>query len=175
MGLDITAYRQLKPAPEAAQLPEEERWDNHFHVYANPNFPGREVGLDAEWYAIPDAAADSLGFRAGSYSGYNRWREHLAQLAGYPAAMDAEYRTDSSHAVGAWQATSGPFWELINFADNEGVIGPVVAAKLALDFAEFDERAKAFDPEGDGWFYAQYQKWRQAFEMAADGGAVDFH
>jgi hypothetical protein len=73
--------------------------------------------------------------------------------------------------------TPGPFWELIQFADNEGYIGPTVAAKLATDFANWADRAKEFakDPEVGEWWLVSYNKWRQAFELAADGGVVDFH
>lgn len=173
MGLDITAYRQLRAAPEAEALPEDDRYDTYFKPMDFTAFPGRIEGLTETWYAYD--AENVLGFRAGSYSGYNNWRESLAKLAGYPAVVEDGYRTFASHAVGAWKAASGPFWELINFADNEGTIGPVAAAKLAKDFADFDEQAQAFDPDGDGWFYDRYTLWRQAMEMAADGGAVDFH
>lgn len=67
---------------------------------------------------------------------------------------------------------TSPFFELIHFADNEGVIGPVVSAKLAKDFRDNYERAKAF---GDGYWLSKYEKWMAAFEMAADNGAVEFH
>lgn len=172
MGLDITAYRALKPAAdiEFDEYGDPKEYDRYFQARENTHFPGRAEGLtDRAWYEF----ADSDGFRAGSYSGYGEWRDNLAQLAGYPARADL--RQPHSHSAAAWAAQSGPFWELINFADNEGVIGPVVAAKLAKDFAEFDDRAKSFDPGADGWFYERYALWRRAFEMAADGGAVDFH
>jgi hypothetical protein len=180
MGLDITAYRQLKPcaAPEGAATGDYD-YERFFAPLNNDHFPGRAAGLDSEWYEFSRLDGAVLGFRAGSYSGYNNWREWLAKLAGYPEdpAEDLRHR----HSGGAWKADGGPFWELIYFADNEGTIGPIVSAKLAKDFAEWDERAKAFsetidaDAESRAWFYRQYQTWRHAFEMAADNGAVDFH
>jgi hypothetical protein len=77
-----------------------------------------------------------------------------------------------SHQVGAFEVTEGPFRELLCFSDCDGVIGAQVAAKLARDFAEWDERAKAL---GDSWFYEKYTEWQRCFEMAADDGAVSFH
>ncbi len=165
MGLDITAYKQLKPCDKPPGADDGDYdYDRFFRSNPNPNFPGRDVGLIGEWFEYRGEAESRHSFRAGSYSGYNKWRDWLAKLAGY------------GHSAGAWTATSGPFFELIDFSDSEGTIGPVVSAKLAKDFAEWDERAKAdARKEKFEWFYVLYCDWRLAFEMAADGGAVDFH
>ncbi len=175
MGLDITAYRRLKPAPNAKLDADGNPldWERHFKPYINDSFPGRAEGIDRSMvYSVkPD---NVMGFRGGSYSGYNEWREWLAELVGYPVTAPRGGMGDKPRSHGAWAAHEGPFWEMINFSDCEGVIGPIVAAKLAKDFAEYDDRAKT-KTDGRGWYYEQYQKWREAFEMAADGGAVDFH
>jgi hypothetical protein len=170
MGLDITAMRQLTPAPDAeldsggCLVDYEKFWQpGAAREWAEKEWPGRTEGIgDAPVYAF----AESFGFRAGSYSGHGWFRDNLALLVGY---LSAEARwTDEA---------AGPFLELIDFADNEGCIGSVVAAKLAADFAKWQERAEKFAPslrEGDYWL-ATYANWRKAFEMAADSGAVDFH
>ena len=95
--------------------------------WTEENFPGRTAGIKPGIYSFERSAE----FRAGSYSGYNEWRDHLARMA---VGMSAKKIWASG-----WK---GPFVELINFPDNEGVIGPVVAAKLAKDFAEFEHRAE---------------------------------
>lgn len=176
MGLDITAYSKLTPItpelkdgePTAANY-----WETMVEVYLNPDFPGRELPLVAGWYGF----SDRVDFRAGSYGGYNRWRDWLAQIAGYPATPFALYgSTTQRHDAGAWATDSGPFWELINFSDAEGVIGSAVATKLAKDFAEWDARAKAAsESAGDPWLYEAFANWRRAVELAADGGGVRFH
>ena len=116
--------------------------------------------------------ADNMRFRAGSYSGYNAWRNELAKLAGYP---EIEYeswgRTEKGFDGGAFKASSGPFLELIKFSDCEGVIGTAVSKKLSKDFADFDQKAA----EIGGLFYELYTEWKQAFEMASDGGFVNFN
>lgn len=182
MGLDITAYRKLRACekPAGAETGDHD-YERYFARFDNDHFPGRAEGLDNEWYEVSDADEDSYGFRAGSYSGYNQWREWLAKLAGYPAVSDPDHSGRHAHARGAWNANGGAFWELICFADNEGTIGPVVSAKLSRDFAEWDERAKqaaeavGADRDEQNWFYHKYQEWRRAFDLAADAGAVDFH
>lgn len=171
MGLDITAYAHLTPAPHA-ELDSDGSpvdWLQHWHLTqthidgTEKNFPGRTIGI-----APPGVYSFSnvLRFRAGSYSGYNAWRNALARVAGYGSA-DAVWKAPDEFA-------GRPFVELIEFSDCEGVIGPIVAAKLAKDFA--DNAIKAQGSEAFDVFDLQlYALWRRAFEMASDGGAVDFH
>jgi len=84
-----------------------------------------------------------------------------------------------AHEIWADATTKGPFVELINFSDCEGEIGPIVAAKLAKDFAEHQEKARTYvplhnDPDEPDWWFNLYKDWRKAFEMASDGGSVCF-
>ena len=169
MGLDITAYTKLtKVADGTEELRQTEGYDWRTQWLVTPgdialtekDFPGRTIGLAPGLYSY----AKRHDFRAGSYSGYNDLRRWLAVLAGHgtPEAVWAKRQ--------AAMPCEGPFVELIDFSDCEGIIGPVVSAKLARDFADFQDRV------GDFGYDAQlYGHWRRAFEMAADGGAVDFH
>jgi hypothetical protein len=177
MGLDITAYRKItkidavfdadgEPIDPATREP----IDYDMRAYVNDDFPGRADEIEDR--AIYKAE-DSMGFRAGSYGGYNGWRNSLAKLAGYPLGQYEQYdRKWDSYCVACWEGKEGPFSELIHFSDCEGVIGASVAAKLAKDFADFQEAADGVD---DDYFILKYAEWRKAFEMAADGGAVSFH
>jgi len=147
----------------------------YIRVYANRDFPGRTDGLVVDGiYEKSDNAAHEQDFRAGSYSSYSAWREQLAILAGYPEGTSREEDREFRHSLSAWnnaEKTKGlPFWELIDFSDCEGTIGPVVSAKLAKDFAEQQPKADAIG----GYFLEKYNQWRHAFELASDGGAVVF-
>ena len=181
MGLDIYAYRKLvkltdvitdsdgEPVNSITREPVE----NYFRVYANPDFPGRADGLeDRAFYGY--VQAEHVFSR--SYRGYNIWRNTLAKLAGYPLThRKVGVALEESHAAAAWSGNvqaGAPFFELVNFADNEGTIGPVVAAKLLADFVAFDERAKAV---AEDFFYVGYCDLMYGLEIAADGGALDFH
>lgn len=179
MGLDITAYEGLTKL-EGVKYIEGEVYNHSLEAldyddYAlvahhNPYFPGRADDLDDKGVYN---AADSFGFRAGSYGGYNAWRNQLAKLAGYPEGTYREYGRDwPSHCVACWDGAEGPFSELIHFSDCEGVLGAAVSKKLAADFAAFDDAAKA---TGDEHFYALFREWRKAFDMASNGGAVSLH
>ena len=183
MGLDIGIYSKLKkidcvfnadgePIDRETNEPLED--DHYFQPYENSDFAGRMEGLEHK-------AVYSYGkhdhFKAGSYSGYNIWREELAKFAGYPSVSVDRYQTGSNqlrHDEGCWQhgKEGEPFYELIIFSDCEGVIGSVVSAKLAADFKEHQEKADSHQEE---WFRVKYNQWRAAFEAASDNGAVDFH
>lgn len=157
MGLDITYGRRAVLVPDA----DTDNYANgEYRAYANPDFAGRANGIADGVYRLEDVD----GFRAGSYGGYNRWRSQLCQLA---------HKCEPS-VIWARRPFEGVFAELIDFSDCEGVISPETCAKLARDFAEWDDRAKAM-PDVDGYFYEKYQAWRKAFEVAADGGFVMFH
>lgn len=177
MGLDITAYSRVAIENDA-EVDEEGypvEWRKFRKVWVNPDFPGRADDIK---HGAIYSFTDKFSFRAGGYGYYSQWREQLAKVAGYPLT---EYREDYStrrmHAAACWKGATGPFSELIMFADNQGVLGSSVCAKLAKDFAEHEASARAFsaDPEGDSDFIVSYLEWKQAFELAADGGMVDFH
>lgn len=164
MGLDVTAYSKIALDPNAEVDGDgyPVKWDAYFMAHpgilamTEKDWPGRTGGLKPGVYAYGDV----FDFRAGSYGGYNSWRNELAELAGYGSASNV------------WEMDSpeGPFVELINFSDCEGIIAGDVAKKLAKDFAEFQEKVGEH-----GYFSQSYTNWRKAFELAADGGAVDFH
>lgn len=175
MGLDISAYRQIKKVDcvfdsggDPIDPATREYIDYSFRAFCNPDFPGRAD--DLEDGAIYDAE-DSMGVDGIGYGGFNHWRSKLAEIAGWPLDTYEQWgRKWPSHAASAWKAQGGPFWELILFTDCDGTIGAAVAAKLAKDFADYDSKAAAAGDE----FYDFYKQCRAAFEMAADGGAVRF-
>jgi hypothetical protein len=155
MGLDIdycSLAGYVGPDDSDDDQPDDERT-----IYINPDFPDRADGLQAGVYR-----SDKWdGFRAGSYSGYNLWRERLCLMA-----------------QGSAISTEGkPFHELIWFSDCEGTIGPITARKLAGDFIIFRDVARQYAeaiPQGDCWL-ERYEKWATAFAAAARGGVVRFH
>lgn len=178
MGLDITAYRDIEkidcvfdgdgePINPSSREPLN---TDYFQIYVNPDFSERADGLD---HKAVYKYAEEMDFRAGSYSGYNHWREQLAELAGWPKVETERWGQKLlRHDAATYDAKGGPFWELIRFSDCEGTIGPKTSAKLAKDFA--DHQGKA-DAHPDIYFRNVYNNFRAGFEMAAQNGAVDFH
>lgn len=157
MGLDVTWYRQCQKTDH------EDGAD--FEARNNPNYPQRSDQIEDRSFYV---ALASGGIACGAYSRYNRWREELAKMVGYPATGEDEFH---KHSASAWAASSGPFWELINFSDCEGTIGAGPSKKLVADFRQWKPQADAIGGE----FADQYAKWQHAFEQASDNGCVDFH
>lgn len=155
MGLDINAYRNCKLVSDGAKgFP---TGDNTAWPYVNPSFPQRaDAILHHHWYKYEDKTR----FCAGTYDAYGEWRTELARLAGYA-------KEDSWNGT----ITSGPFYELINFADNEGIIGAETSAKLAADFAAHEAEAQQ---KMEPYDFDRYQRWKQAFEIASQNGMVEF-
>lgn len=160
MGLDITAMRKLRkvenPILDEDGYPEdwEKQWKPGASMeWSEEHFPGRGEGVEINSVYEFEEKFD---FRAGSYFGYGAWRDELDKFKGDVA-----------------------FQELINFADNEGVIGPVVAKKLYEDFnkyeVEAEEHSKNVENSDGEWFIYKYRQWKKAMELASDNGAVDFH
>lgn len=172
MGLDISVYSRLQLVESVVldSFGDPVGEEDLVRVCANADFPGREEGLlDRGFYRVE---GEHLHIGCGAYSTYSRWRNELAKLAGYPERVhQSQYGNRSGHDAGAWEASGGPFWEQINFTDCDGTIGPVVAAKLAKDYGDFAAKAE----QVGGYFWSQYQQWKEGFEVAADGGMVVFH
>lgn len=190
MGLDISAISEIRPV----DLPEGmEKWTDEYYdwesseglqlwsVYKMGHFPRHVEGLpDSE---LVNADGESYSFRAGSYSGYGEWRNDLALAAGYEGG-----------SAGVWEKVDNgesgfPFEELINFPDNDGVIGPIVSQKLYDDFVNHEKKIlkaidwwylkmdpeKEYDGDDIKWFKMKYNDWKQAFDTARNNGMVIFH
>lgn len=176
MGLDITAYgkvilvRAMDVKRYSSDKEAQSLADSDGHVYLcqdgkRPQSDGMADGV----YAI---SGPVFGFRAGSYGGYNDWRNQLAlMMLGMPAEQVWRMCEMPITATKAEAEKPLPFVELINFSDCEGFIGPKTCAKLSADFANNQKKAD----KGDAWFRQKYADWRKAFAIASEGGAVDFH
>lgn len=167
MGLDITAYSRLSHVGKHTDDWCQE-YEAHVQAFAYDSFPEsfrgipilgtREVGsstfVEGGCYAFT-AQTKTHDFRAGSYSGYNQWRDDLRRQ--FNPGTDPY----------------GPFYELIWFADNEGSIGPDAARDLLADFRGYADR---YQPDGQyaDYFRRKYQDWMLACELAADGGLISF-
>ena len=159
MGLDITVYMNIRNERACTEDDDNNGVpDNMTTFYIEPHFPlaAPDIPKNRVW-----SYSDSWAFRAGSYSGYNEWRDRLTTLAGFP--KDWNERKN---------CTDLPFYELVWFSDCEGVIGPATCAKLAKDFEQWSSWAHG---SGDDWFIRLYDEFKQAFKDAANNGAVEFH
>jgi hypothetical protein len=163
MSLDILAYKGLKKVSkkseidcECIQTYCEENNLNNFRL--NAAFPKAAEDIDEDYiYSAEDCFGDVMGKSCGSYG---VWRNELAQLIGH-----VDQQSAWTHPV------DGPFVELINFSDCEGIIGTKVSKKLAMDFSAFELSCLE---EKDEDFIHYYNQLKKAFEFASDDGCVWF-
>ena len=122
MGLDIVAYQGLTKTDA----------DENIHVSRDQFCYNSD--LESGWY---DCEGESFHFRAGSYSSYNQWRRTLCQAI--HGVTDSEFLKKEENFSGK------SFYELINFSDCEGQIGPGVSEKLYQDFMDPENEKKFLD------------------------------
>lgn len=158
MGLDISFYSKAKLVLPADRYDEEQERDGRDYFYVLDEFRAQADGLVSGWYATE---GEHGGFRAGSYGGYNRWRDSLSQLVlGVPAERVWHSPVLYDRCV-----------ELINFSDCEGVIGPVTSEKLAADMCAVREQFFSASEEYD---QRTFDRFLNAFTVASRGGLVQF-
>jgi hypothetical protein len=178
MGLDITAYEKVELVESLASAKDrlgDKCWDELYaagarYLYAWPDHSfapfKQHDGLVDGFYMV---SGEHFAFRAGSYTGYSNWRDRLASMVGIASLEEF-----------CENPQPGRFAELLNFADNEGVIGPVTSLKLFIDFRQGLSEAEEYATrQGDDqeWFLMKYRAWMRVFEIASrqGTGAVDFH
>ena len=157
MGLDIIAYQGLT------------KTDAEENIHVSRDQFGYNSDLQTGWY---DCEGESFHFRAGPYSAYNSWRRALCEAI--HGVDDVEFWKDAENFIGQ------PFYELINFSDCEGQIGPEVSEKLYQDFMDPENEKKfldyckaKFETEYLEEFYqANWEDFKKAFEIARLGGLV---
>lgn len=176
MGLDVTAYSNLRKVefqPDELDengYPMDDGYEDEngewittysFKCWNHPEFFDRSEGIESAAYYLAEDEAVVMGM---SYGGYNTWRRMLSRMVGFGV-----------EDVWDGRVTEGPFVELINFSDCEGVIGPVVCAKLLKDFEENEDMARQYDDER---FYKVYLGFLNGLRLACSGtgiGALYFH
>jgi hypothetical protein len=169
-GLDVTAYEKLV-AVQSPQLDKDGRLVGPDQIKLAPvQFVERFAGLTQGQVYRYQSAFD---FRAGAYSGYSYWRNELAKLAGNEQTpFESSGKTELRYDATVWKFKRGPFWELIDFSDAEGVIGPVVCKRVYQDFLRYLDLASTHPDE---YFRTAYRDWMKAFAMCANDGAIVFH
>lgn len=157
-GLDVSAYKNLreveKPVLDEEGCPEDwmHQWKPGVGMeWSESIWPGR--GFPVTSNSVYEYE-EVYSFHAGSYSRYRWWKNKLSEFKGERA-----------------------FQELLDFADTEGVIGAKLSAKLRDDFNKYYEEAVMFANtiEDGKVFIEKYVKWKKAFQIASENGAVEFH
>jgi len=161
MGVDFRGYEAVELVLRGTSFREE--YDSVEYIRLSTSFPYADGLVDGIYRVSGKRTETSVSF---SYGGYNEWRSQLAGLVGTTARS-------------VWDNPKpGPFVELINNSDCEGFIGPRFCQKLALDFAEWADRATEFRSPNLvsefllQHFQSQYQALRTALEIVGPTGVL---
>lgn len=168
MGLDITAYADLKlvgTAMDGDDYEERFDWVSTLYIYGPTLdlWPSHIEGANLVRGGVYQFSKQ-WKFGAGSYSGYNFWREELSLCA---LGVSPETIWDDFER---WKDL--PFAYLINFSDCEGYIAGKTAQRLFEDFEQHKENSRVW---GSDYWRQTYNDWHKAFRLAAQNGLVDFH
>lgn len=94
-----------------------------------------------------------------AYSTHNRFREALLKLIGRIDLLDANEKVIFKELN-----STIPFYEFIDFADNEGCLDWEISEKILLDFESFmPDAIKKLTP----YWLSYYKDWRITFNAAA--------
>ena len=156
MGLDVRTYGNIKLA--------ENEEDADFTAFV----------IDEDWKHkiknLQDGKAynGDVVFRGVSYPylAHNRFREKLVKLVGREDLLDNEGKIKWNELP-----IEMPFYDLINFADNEGYLDWEVSNTIYSDFEKYNEKAKLVMSEYD---YSKYETWLKTFKSAKNDGVVVF-
>ena len=154
MGLDIAVFRTARITPPHDL--DDDCWEEGHVMVGTPE--GMEHALGGLEPGRCYLADRDHSFRAGSYTGYGHWRTDLAKTI-HKVIPETIW-----HDEDAW--VGKPFYELINFSDCEGTMGPGVCAKLYADFALHRDAYMAAHDPGD-WCRESYDDWLEGFRVAA--------
>lgn len=176
MGLDICAYSNImkQPEPEVQKVVGKLLAPLGEEILEVSEVTDRCHDLEEGVY-LDTFDTVQHHFRAGSYSGYNGFRDRLSKaLLGVEASAVWE---DPASFEGR------PGYEMIDFSDCEGVISSSVADKLHKDLVgnrevfekhlieEFDaDNDKPFDPISLDM--ETYDDFIYAFKLASENGVV---
>ncbi len=163
MGLDVAYYCGISPDFDAKADEDGEYGPDLvvFAVHGCAKWSKIEEGVVA---GVPFRYSERYEFRVGSYSGYDDWRNQLAEMSGWALEEDP----------GEDEVVSGPFAELIRYSGSDGTIGTKACAKLHQDFVDWYDRAEAYGESEDppGYFMLHYDLWLEAFGATAENGVV---
>ena len=156
MGLDVRTYGNIKLA--------ENEEDADFIAYViHEDWKHKIKNLEEGKAYTGDIVYRGVSY---AYSSHNRFREKLIKLINREDLLDSEGKIKWAELP-----SEIPFYDLINFADNEGCLDWEVSSTIYNDFEKFNEKAKSEMNEYD---YSKYKTWLETFKVAKNDGVVVF-
>lgn len=168
MGLTVYAYEHAyltehRAAPDEYRCPTEEQ-DHVLAWVTRPDFHRSLDGLvNRACYHVPGTPLRV----SMSYGGHGRFRRALAATFYDGVTVETVWKDPDAYV-------DLPFFELVQFADNEGTIGPTAARRLADDFVRGLGAWDSADHGERPGLRGHYDEWAAAAMLAADTGIMVF-
>jgi len=156
MGLSVSVYQNIKKTDN------EEEYDFEAYVI-DEKWEHKIKNLEKGCIYSGDRVDHSISY---PYSAHNRFRETLIKLTGRSKLLKVDGTIDFENLP-----TDIPFYDFIDFADNEGCLDWEISEKIYNDFKEWEERAMIFY---DDFSIVRYLEWLNVFDKAKNGGVVVF-
>lgn len=156
MGLDVRTYGNIK-------LAENEEYADFIAFVIDEDWNHKIKNLQ-----IGKGYTGDVTYRGVSYpySAHSRFRERLIELIGRKDLLN-----EQGNIIWDELSYDTPFYDFINFADNEGCLDWEVSNTIYSDFEKYNEEAKLGMNEYD---YSKYKTWLETFNTAKDNGVVVF-
>lgn len=160
MGLDVSVYRNVKVTKD------EEDYDFEAFVI-DKSWEYKINNLKKDAIYIGEICEAQTGY---SYSSHYHFRKELLRLTSnnnFISGDDIDFDTLDGNA-------DIPFYELINFADNEGCLDWEISEKLYHQFELYKDVAKEYFK--DKKWYNKYLEWMEIFKEGKNiNSVVVFH
>jgi hypothetical protein len=159
MGLSVSVYKNIKPCSDE---------DANFVAYvASENWKWKVKNLIYN-QAYEGEFIENVGIDCG-YGFHGLFRGFLLSIAGRQDLLCEDGKVDYEKI---YTENSLPFFDLIDFADNEGCLDWEVSEKILSDFDLYAEKAKKSD---NAVMSERYEKWHDIFKAAVEHkGVVEF-
>lgn len=158
MGLDVTVYKNIK------RTNSDEDYDFTAFVI-DPTWEHKIKNLEKGAKYEGEVSGGNVSY---AYSSHSRFREHLLKLQDRHDLLKKDGTVD-------WERLDKfpelPFYELINFADNEGCLDWETNEKLYNDFKACEGKAVKY-AENEHYFIEHYKSWLNVFENGKQRDAV---
>ena len=109
----------------------------YVRLFTIAGVPDRSDGMKPGWYM---RFGERFNWSNTPYSWYGDWRAALGAMVGVDVHKLHRMKRPPK---------TGPFIELLNYADNQGFFGPTTSTKLLSDFESHRPHAVAFAAELD--------------------------
>lgn len=150
MGLWVRVYEDIK------ETENEDEWDFIAYVI-DDNWKYKIKNLKEDGYYKGKVTVSEVSY---SCSTHNRFREHLLRIIG---REDLLMKNGEINWVQLEKEDEMPFYELINFADNEGCLDFEISNVLYKNFIDFREKAVKYFDDNE-WLLNKYLDWINVFK-----------